>query len=335
MLMKKIAIDLGTANSLVWVPKKQIILNEPSVVAVSAQDNKVLAVGESARQMIGRTPETIRVYRPLQEGVIADYRVTQAMLYHFIKSALGKFHFFKPELVISVPADITSAERRAVVKAGLSIGAKRVYLAKEPILAAIGAGIPIESCSGHMVIDIGGGTSEVAVISLGGIVSSSSVRVGGDRMDEAIIYYIKNKYNLALGLQSVEEAKKKIGTALPLKEEKHLEVKGRDFLSGLPHNIKISSNEIQEAIKGVLEEIIQSVKDVLRQTPAELSADIMNKGIILSGGGGLLENLDQLITKEVQVPCFVAEEPLLSVIKGGGVVLEHLDFYRRSLESNT
>ena len=335
MLMKRIAIDLGTANSLVWVPKKQIILNEPSVVAVSAQDNKVLAVGKSARQMIGRTPETIRVYRPLQEGVIADYRVTQAMLYHFIRSALGKFHFFKPELVISVPADITSAERRAVVKAGLSVGAKRVYLAKEPILAAIGAGIPIESCSGHMVIDIGGGTSEVAVISLGGIVSSSSVRVGGDRMDEAIIYYIKNKYNLALGLQSVEEAKKKIGTALPLKEEKYLEVKGRDFLSGLPRNIKISSNEIQEAIKDVLEEIIQSVKDVLRQTPAELSADIMNKGIILSGGGGLLENLDQLITKEVQVPCFVAEEPLLSVIKGGGVVLEHLDFYRRSLESNT
>lgn len=335
MLVKKIAIDLGTANSLVWVPKKQIILNEPSVVAVSAQDNKVLAVGESARQMIGRTPETIRVYRPLKEGVIADYRVTQAMLYHFIRSALGKFHFFKPELVISVPADITSAERRAVVKAGLSVGAKRVYLAKEPILAAIGAGIPIESCSGHMVIDIGGGTSEVAVISLGGIVSSSSVRVGGDRMDEAIIYYIKNKYNLALGLQSVEEAKKKIGTALPLKEEKYLEVKGRDLLSGLPHNIKISSNEIQEAIKDVLEEIIQSVKDVLRQTPAELSADIMNKGIILSGGGGLLENLDQLITKEVQVPCFVAEEPLLSVIKGGGVVLEHLDFYRRSLGSNT
>lgn len=334
MLVKKIAIDLGTANSLVWVPKKQIVLNEPSVVAVSARENKVLAVGEGARQMIGRTPETIRVYRPLKEGVIADYRVTQAMLHHFIKVALGKFHFFKPELVISVPADITSAERRAVVKAGLSVGAKRVYLAKEPILAAIGAGIPIESCSGHMVIDVGGGTSEVAVISLGGIVSSSSARVGGDRMDEAIIHYIKNKYNLALGLQSVEEAKKKIGTALPLKEEKHLEVKGRDLLSGLPRNIQISSNEIQEAIKDVLEEIVQSVKDVLRKTPAELSADIMNKGIILSGGGALLENFDQLITKEVKVPCFVAEESLLSVIKGGGVVLESLDFYRQSLESS-
>jgi rod shape-determining protein MreB and related proteins len=334
MSVKKIAIDLGTANSLVWVPKKEIVLNEPSVVAVSTQENKVLAVGKEARKMIGRTPDAIRVYRPLKEGVIADYRVTQAMLHHFISIALGKFHFLKPELVISVPADITSAERRAVIKAGLSVGAKRVYLAKEPILAAIGAGIPIESCSGHMVIDIGGGTSEVAVISLGGIVASSSARVGGDRMDEAIIHYVKSKYNLALGLQSVEEAKKKIGTALPLKEQKYLEVKGRDLLSGLPRNIKLSSNEIQEAIQDVLEEIVLSVKDVLRRTPAELSADIMNKGIILSGGGGLLQNFDQLITKDVKVPCFVAEDSLLSVIKGGGVVLESLDFYRRSLESD-
>ena len=334
MIIKKIAIDLGTANSLVWVPKKQLILNEPSVVAVSVPEKKVLAVGKKAREMIGRTPETIKVYRPLKEGVIADYRVTQAMLRFFLKSALGKLNIFKPELVISVPADITSAERRAVVKAGLSVGAKKVYLAKEPILAAIGAGIPIESCSGHMVIDIGGGTSEVAVISLGGIVACSSARVGGDKMDEAIIHYIKKKYNLALGLQSVEEAKKKIGTALPLKEEKYLDVRGRDLVSGLPRNIKISSNEIQEAIKDVLAEIVQSTKDVLRQTPAELSADIMNKGIVLSGGGALLQNLDQLITKEVKVPCFVAEDSLLAVIKGGGVVLENLDFYRKSLESS-
>lgn len=334
MIIKKIAIDLGTANSLVWVPKKHLILNEPSVVAVSPREKKVLAVGEKARQMIGRTPDTIKVYRPLKEGVIADYRVTQAMLRFFLQAALGKFNVFKPELVISVPADITSAERRAVVKAGLSVGAKKVYLAKEPILAAIGAGIPIESCSGHMVIDIGGGTSEVAVISLGGIVACSSARVGGDKMDEAIIHYIKKKYNLALGLQSVEEAKKKIGTALPLKEEKYLDVRGRDLVSGLPRDIKISSNEIQEAIKDVLAEIVQSAKDVLRNTPAELSADIMNKGIVLSGGGALLKNFDQLITKEVKVPCFVAEDSLLAVIKGGGVVLENLDFYRKSLESS-
>jgi len=334
MLIRKIAIDLGTANSLVWVPKKQIILNESSVVAVSPKENKVLAVGAQARQMIGRTPETIKVYRPLKEGVIADYRVTQAMLRHFLQVALGKFNIFKPELVISVPADITSAEKRAVVKAGLSVGAKKVYLAKEPILAAIGAGIPIESCSGHMIIDVGGGTSEVAVISLGGIVACSSVRVGGDKMDEAIIRYVKDKYNLALGLQGVEEAKKKIGTALPIKENKYLDVKGRDLVSGLPRDIKISANETQEALEKILGEIIQSVKDVLRQTPAELSADIMNKGIILSGGGALLKNFDRLITKEVKVPCFVAEEPLLSVAKGGGVVLENLDFYRKSLETN-
>lgn len=335
MFIKKIAIDLGTANSLVWVPKKQLVINEPSVVAISPQDGKVLAVGSKARQMIGRTPDTIKVYRPMKEGVIADYRVTQAMLRHFLRTTLGKWNILKPELVISVPADITSAERRAVVKAGLSVGAKKVYLAKEPILAAIGAGIPIESCSGHMIVDIGGGTSEVAVISLGGMVASNSARVGGDRMDEAIIHYIKEKHNLALGLQSVEDAKKKIGTALPLKEEKYLDVRGRDLISGLPRDIKISSNEIQEAIKDVLAEIVQATKEVLRQTPAELSADIMNKGIVLSGGGALLRNLDQLITQEVKVPCFVADEALLSVVKGGGVVLESLDFYRKSLESSS
>ena len=334
MVVRKIAIDLGTANSLVWVPKKHLILNEPSVVAVSPREKKVLAVGTKARQMIGRTPETIKVYRPLKEGVIADYRITQAMLRYFLQAALGKFNILKPELVISVPAGITSAERRAVVKAGLSVGAKKVYLAKEPILAAIGSGIPIESCSGHMVIDIGGGTSEVAVISLGGIVACSSVRVGGDKMDEALIHYIKEKYNLALGLQTVESAKKKIGTALPMKDEKYLDVKGRDLVTGLPRDIKISSNEVQEALKNVLAEIVQSVKDVLRNTPAELSADIMNKGIVLSGGGALLRNLNQLITKEVKVPCFVAEDSLLSVIKGGGVVLENLNFYRKSLESS-
>ncbi len=333
MFKPKIAIDLGTCNSLVLIPGKGVVLNEPSVVAVSVSENKILAVGKEAKEMIGRTPEDIKVYRPLREGVIADYRVTQAMLRYFIKKTAGRFHFFKPELVISVPAGITSTERRAAVEAAISAGAKQAFVAKEPILSAIGAGIPINSSSGHMIIDIGGGTSEVAVISLGGIVTSCSIRIGGDKLDVAIAEYTKKKYNLAIGEQSAEEIKIKIGTALPQKQEKFLEIRGRDLISGLPRNIKISSNEVCEAVSDVLAEVVQVVKQVLSQTPPELSADVMNKGMILAGGGSLLPKINELIAQSTGVPCFIAEDPLFCVVKGTGLVLENLDTYKKVIMS--
>jgi len=333
MFIKKIGIDLGTSNSLVFVPGKGIVLAEPSVVAVSIAENRILAVGNEAKEMIGRTPDTIRVFRPLKDGVISDYRVTEAMIRYFIEKTTGPFKIFKPELMIAVPAGITSTERRAVIEAGLSAGGKAVYVAKEPILAAIGAGIPINSCSGNMIVDIGGGTSEVAVISLGGIVNSASVRVAGDKIDEAISNYIRKKYNLAIGEQTAEEIKIKIGTALPLDKDESIEIRGRDLILGLPKNIKISSNEICETISDVLSEIIQVIKQVLRDTPPELSADIMSKGMVLSGGGSLLRNIDELLTQTIGVPATLAEEPLFSVAKGAGVVLESLDVYKKSIMS--
>ncbi len=329
MFNNKIAIDLGTCNSLVYVRGKGVVLSEPSVVAVSLFDNRILAVGEEAKEMIGRTPSDIKVYRPMKDGVIADYKVTQAMMRHFISKTSSKFNIFKPELVISVPAGITSTERRAVIEAALSAGARRAYVAKEPILAAIGAGIPINSSSGHMIINIGGGTTEVAVISLGGIVAWNSIRVAGDKLDAAITEYIKKKYNLAIGTQSAEEIKIKIGTAMPQKELKFMEIQGRDLILGLPRNIKISNNEVCEAISDVLVEIIQSAKQVLAETPPELSADIMNKGIIMSGGGAMLPKINELVAQSTGVPCFVAEEPLFCVIKGTGTVLEHLEEYKK------
>ena len=329
----KIAIDLGTCNSLVYLMGKGIVLNEPSVVAVSLADKKVLAVGEEAKEMIGRTPEDIKVYRPLKDGVIADYGVTLAMVRYFIKKTTRYLRFLRPDLVISVPACITSTERRAVIEAALAAGARRAYIAKEPILAAIGAGIPINSCSGHMIIDIGGGTAEAAVISLGGIVTAASVRVAGDKIDLAISEYIKKKYNLAIGSQSAEEIKIKIGTALPQKEVKILEIQGRDLVLGLPRNIKISNNEVCEAISDPLSEIIQAAKQVLSETPPELSADIMNKGMVISGGGALLPKFNELIAQSTGVPCFVADEPLFCVVKGTGMVLEHLTEYRKVIMS--
>ncbi len=331
MFIKKIGIDLGTCNSLVFAPGKGVVLNEPSVVAVSLDENKILAVGQAAKKMIGRTPDTIRAYRPLRDGVIADYRVTQAMLKYFIDKTGGRFRFLKPELMIGVPAGITSTEQRAVIEAGVAAGAKAAYVAKEPILAAIGAGIPINSCSGHLIVDIGGGTTEVAVMSLGGIVTAHSLRVAGDEMDELISDYIKKKHNLAIGEQTAEEIKIKIGTALQEKEEKFLEIRGRDLISGLPRTIKIASNEIAEAISSVLGEIIQLIKLVLRETPPELSADIMDKGMVLSGGGALLNNIDKLIAHSTGVPCFLAEDPLTCVAKGTGVVLENLEVYKKSI----
>ncbi len=331
MIVRKIGIDLGTCNSLVYIPKKGVMLNEPTVVAVSMDDNKILAVGGTAKEMTGRTPDTIRVYRPLKDGVIADYTVTLVMLKYFINSTKPWYQVFKPELVISVPAGITSTEKRAVIEAAMEAGAKAAYVAKEPILAAIGAGIPINSCSGHLIIDIGGGTTEVAVISLGGIVTAHSVRMAGDKMNTAISDYIKKKYNLAIGEQTAEDIKIKIGTALSERKEMFIEAKGRDLISGLPRVIKFSSNEVCEAISSVLSDIVQAVKMVLKETPPELAADIMDKGMVLSGGGALLRNIDQLIAKMTGVPCFVADEPLFCVVKGTGVVLENLETYKKSI----
>ncbi|TSC56518.1 MAG: rod shape-determining protein MreB [Parcubacteria group bacterium Greene0714_21] len=331
LFVKKIGIDLGTANSLVFVPGKKVVVQEPSVVAVSLYNNRILAVGKAAKEMTGRTPDTIRVYRPMRDGVIADFRVTLAMIRYFLRKVVPRYQFFKPEVLVAVPAGITSTEKRAVVEAAILAGARAAYVAKEPILAAIGAGIPINSSSGHMIVDIGGGTSEAAVISLGGIVSSTSLRVAGDKMNEAVGEYIKKKYNLAIGETTAEDIKIKIGTALPEKNEQTLEIRGRDLVQGLPKNIKISSNEVAEALEDPLREIVQVVKVLLRDTPPELSADIMDKGVILSGGGSLLRNLDQLLSKSLGVPCFLADDPLTCVARGTGVVLENLEAYKQSI----
>ncbi|MDP3982311.1 MAG: rod shape-determining protein [bacterium] len=333
MFVYKIGIDLGTCNSLVFVPKKGIVLSEPSVVAVSLDDNRILAVGEEAKEMTGRTPDTIRVYRPMREGVIADFRVTLAMIRSFIQRTIPRYQFFKPEVLVSVPAGITSTERRAVVEATMKAGAKAAYVTKEPILAAIGAGIPIHSSSGHMIVNIGGGTTEVAVISLGGIVGATSLRVAGDKFDQAISDYIKRTYNLAIGEKTAEEIKKNIGNALPEKIPSLMDVRGRDLVLGLPKTIVISSNEVCQAMTDPLEEILQVVKSVLRETPPELSADIMDKGMVLSGGGALIRNIDQYMSHSIGVPCFLAEEPLTCVVRGAGSILENLDKYKRSIMS--
>ena len=328
---RKIGIDLGTANSLVYVPGRGIVINEPSVVAVSVFDNRILAVGKEAKKMIGMTPDSIIAHRPLKDGVIADYRVTEAMIKYFINKVSGRIRILKPEVMISVPAGITSTEKRAVIQSSMNAGAKATYVVKEPVLAAIGAGVPINSPSGNMVVDIGGGTTEGAVISLGGIVSSASTRVGGDKMDVAISNYIKNKYNLAIGERTAEDIKISIGSALPQKEEEIYELRGRDLGTGLPKNIEIKSSEIVEAISDQLKDIIYTVKTVLRETPPELSADVMDKGMILSGGGALLSNIDELITEATGVPAYIAKDPLLCVVIGTGVALENLETYKRSI----
>jgi len=333
LFIKKIGIDLGTANTLVWVPGKGLIINEPTVVAVSLDDNRILAVGAEAREMLGRTPDSIIASRPMRDGVIADYRVTEAMLRYFINKTTGSFRVFRPDVMVAVPAGITSTERRAVVDATINAGAKAAYIVKEPVLAAIGAGIPINEPAGHLIIDVGGGTSEVAVISLGGIVACSSVRMGGNKLDQAIAEYMRKKFNLAVGERTAEEIKMAIGSALPQKNEALFETRGRDLLTGLPKNVTVKSNEITEAMADSLREIIQTVKAVLHDTPPELSADVMDKGMVLSGGGALLKNLDELIAQATGVPCYVAEEPLLCVAKGAGVALDHLDIYKRSVMS--
>lgn len=334
MFIRKIGIDLGTANTLVFIPKKGVVINEPSVVAVSRDENTVLAVGNEAREMIGRTPETIVAYRPLRDGVIADYRVTEAMLRYFINKASGKMRFFRPEVMVSVPAGVTSTERRAVIEATMHAGAKAAYVVKEPVLAAIGAGIPINEPSGHMVVDIGGGTSDIAVISLGGIVASTSVKVAGNKLDQAISDYIKRNYNLAIGDRTAEEIKIKIGSAVPVDDQSlKMEIRGRDLMSGLPKVVEIHSAEVTDAIGDELDEIIRAVKAVLHDTPPELAADVMDKGIVMTGGGSLLRNIDELVFQETGVPAHVAEDALLCVAKGTGIALEHLDVYKRSIMS--
>ena len=334
MFIRKIGIDLGTANTLVFVPRKGVVINEPSVVAVSRDENRVLAVGNEARDMIGRTPDTIVASRPLRDGVIADYRVTEAMLRYFINKAGGKFRLFRPEVMVSVPAGVTSTERRAVIEATMQAGAKAAFVVKEPVLAAIGAGIPINEPSGHMVVDIGGGTTDIAVISLGGIVASTSVKVAGNKLDQAISDYIKKNYNLAIGDRTAEDIKIKIGSAVPVDDERlKMEIKGRDLMSGLPKTIEIHSAEVTEAISDELEEIIRAIKAVLHDTPPELSADIMDKGIVMTGGGSLLRNINELVFQETGVTAHIAEDALLCVAKGTGIALEHLDVYKRSIMS--
>ena len=330
---QKLGIDLGTANTLVFVPGKGIVLNEPSVVAVSEQDKKVLAVGFAAKEMVGRTPDNIIAYKPVRDGVIADYRVTEAMLRYFINKALGKWNIFKPEVMVSVPAGITSTERRAVIEAAIRAGAKNAYVVKEPILAAIGAGIPIQEAKGHMIVDIGGGTTDVAVISLGGIVSSTSVKCAGNRIDAAIADYIKKTFNLAIGDKMAEDVKIKIGSAIPLEEELVMNVRGRDFISGLPRSTEIKTNEIVKAISKELRDMIKAIKDVLQETPPELAADIIDQGITMTGGSSLLRNFPELVFRRIGVKARLADEALFCVVKGTGIALEHLSMYKKSIIS--
>lgn len=330
MLYKRIGIDLGTANSLVYIAGEGVVLEEPTVVAVT-EDRRVVAVGNEAKKMLGRTPGNITALRPMRDGVIADYVVTESMLAYFIDRAAGRSRLFKPEVMICVPSGCTQVERRAVMDAALTAGAKTVYLIEEPLAAAIGAQIPIAEPSGNLIVDSGGGSTEAAIISLGGVVVHSSVRVAGNKLDEAIAAHIRSKYNLIIGEQTAENIKIKLASALPLKKDKAMEVKGRDLGSGLPRLVEVSSNEITEAISEQLAEILSAVKSALEQTPPELAADIIEKGIVLSGGTSLLANFDRLVTQETGVAAYVAEDPLYCVVRGTGVALENIDLYKANI----
>lgn len=333
MFQSKIGIDLGTANTLVFLPRKGIVINEPTVVAVSIEDNRILAVGQEAKDMLGRTPDTIIAHRPMKDGVIADYRVTEAMLRYFINKALGNVRFFRPEVMISVPGGITSTERRAVIDAAQSAGARSAFVIKETVAAAIGAGIPIASASGSLIIDMGGGTTDVAVLSLGGIVNSTSVRCAGNRLDQAIAEFVRKKHGLAIGDRTAEDIKVTIGSATRVNEEEVMEVRGRDQLSGLPRTVTVTTNEVVEAIGDELKEILKAIKTVLQDTPPELASDIIDKGMVMTGGTAQLRNLDRYITEHLGVQCFLAEDPLLCVAKGTGVALDNLESYKRSILS--
>lgn len=328
---KNIAIDLGTANTLVWVAGGGIIANEPTVVATSVEDNKIVAVGEEAKKMLGRTPEALNANRPMRDGVIADYSATEAMLKYFIGKVIGKFTLFKPNVMVCVPAGCTQVERRAALDATLSAGAAHAYLIDEPLAAAIGAGIPVSAPSGHMIVDSGGGSTEAAVISLGGVVVHKSVRIAGTKIDEAIILHMKKKHNLVIGDTTAEDIKIKIGSAVKLLKEEKLEISGRDLVFGLPRTTTITSSEITEAIRPTLIAMIGAVKAVLEDTPPELAADIIDKGIIMSGGTSSLRNLNKLMTEETGVPAHVADDPLLCVVRGTGLVLENIELWKRSI----
>ncbi len=328
----RIGIDLGTTNVLVFVPGKGVVLNEPSVVAVSTENNKVLAIGAEAKAMVGKTPDSIQAYRPMKDGVIADYRVTEAMLRYFIKKALGK-NIFKPTVLISVPAGVTSTEKRAVIEAAVKAGAADAYVVKEPILAAIGAGIPIQEALGRMVADIGGGTIDVAVISLGGIVASTSVKIAGNKLDRSIIDYVKKQYNLAIGDKTAEEIKIQIGSAVPVTEELTMSIKGRDLVSGLPRTVELRTNEVVQAMNRELREMMNAVRKVLQDTPPELASDIIDNGIILTGGTSQLRNLPELVYRRTGVEAKLAQDAYYCVARGTGVALKHLDTYKKSIIS--
>lgn len=334
---KRIGIDLGTANTLVYLVGEGIVLNEPTVVAVTAEENRVVAVGKEAKEMLGRTPGNVTAMRPLRDGVIADYSITEAMLSYFIDKACGSSRFVKPEVMVCIPSGVTQVERRAVLDAAMSAGAKIAYLIDEPLAAAIGARIPIAQPAGHMIVNIGGGSTESAVISLGGVVVHSSVRVAGNKIDEAIANYVKKKFNLLIGETTAEMIKIEIGNAFITEQQKRendfhrLEIRGRDTISGLPRMIELTELQVNEAIRPVLMDIMQGPKEVLEQCPPELASDIIDKGIVMSGGTSLLKNLDKLMTEETGVPCHVADEALLCVVKGTGVAMENIELYKRSI----
>ncbi len=332
----KLGIDLGTTNVLVFVPGKGVVINEPSVVAVEKRQgrvggNKILAIGSEAKAMIGRTPDDIIAYRPMKDGVIADYRVTEAMLKYFIRKALGRWNIWKSTVLVSVPAGVSGTEKRAVIEAAIKAGAKNAYVVKEPILAAIGAGIPIHEPSGRMVADAGGGTIDVAVISLGGIVASTSVKCAGDRLDRAIVDYVKRTHNLAIGDKTAEEVKIKVGSAVPVQEELSLSIKGRDLVSGLPRTIEFSTNEVANAMAKELREMTQAIRKVLQDTPPELAADIIDNGIILTGGTSQLRQMPELVFRRTGVTAKLATDPYYCVARGTGVALKHLDTYQKSV----
>ncbi len=326
----KLGIDLGTTTVLVYVPGRGIVLNEPSVVAVS-RENKILAIGDGAKAMIGRTPDEIIAYRPMKDGVIADYRVTEAMLRYYIRKALGRWNMFRPEVLVSVPAGVTSTERRAVVEAATKAGARSAYVIKEPILAAIGAGIPIHEARGNMIVDIGGGTTDVAVISLGGIVASTSVKCAGNAMDHAIADYIKKTFNLGVGDKMAEEIKIKIGSAVPMDQELTMQIKGRDHLTGLPRAVELGTNEVVRAIGKELRIMVSAIKDVLQETPPELAADIIDNGITMTGGSSQLRNLPELIFRRTGVKARLAKDAPYCVAMGTGEALKHLDTYKKAI----
>jgi len=328
---KRIGIDLGTANVLVFVKGKGIVINEPSVVAISTRDGSIKAVGAEARDMLGRVPETIEVVRPMRNGVIADYVITEQMLKYFISKAAGRFSLGGPEVMICIPAGVTTVEMRAVRDAALNAGAKHAWLIREPLAAAIGANVPVASPSGNLILDIGGGTTEVAVIALNGIVVGNSVRIGGNKIDDEIVNYMKRKYSLMIGERTAEEIKIAIGSAVRTEDNESVPVKGRDQVSGLPRTVTISSHEVTDAIREPLQSIVGAVQAVLEETPPELASDIIDKGMVLTGGGALLRNIDHLLAKATGVPCYIAESPLNCVATGTGVALEHLDILRDSL----